>query len=128
MSYSQYEPPQGPPYGFEPYGGPPLYQAPRSTNGLAIASMVVSIVSVLGVLALCGVGGIFGAAGAIMGHVARAQVRRDNAAGDGFALAGIIIGWITFAIAILVVIAFVVFVVALGHSVDTPYGQTGSSV
>ncbi|HJQ04179.1 MAG TPA: DUF4190 domain-containing protein [Nocardioides sp.] len=128
MSYSQYEPPQGPPYGSSPYGGPPLYQAPRATNGLAIASMVVSLVAVGGALLMCGVGGIFGIAGAIMGHVARGQIRRDNAEGDGFALAGIIVGWVTFAVGLLAVIAFVVFVIAVGHSVETPYGETGSSV
>lgn len=126
--YPQYQPPPpGPPYGVPPYGGPPLYQQPRGSNGLAIAAMVVSILSGIGAVSLCGVGGIFGIAGAIMGHIARGQIRRQNQDGDGFALAGIIVGWIAFAVAILAIVLFIVFVVALGHSVDTPYGETGTS-
>lgn len=128
MSYPSYEPPPQPPYGSSPYGGPPLYQAPRPTNGLAIAAMVVSILSALGVVAACGVGGIFGVVGAILGHVARGQIRRDNADGDGFALAGIIVGWIAFAIAIVAVVLFVLFVVVMNRTVDTPYGNTATSV
>jgi len=57
----------------------------QPTNGLAIASMIVSILG-------------FGPIGAIMGHIARRQIRERNEQGDGFALAGIIVGWVTTAI------------------------------
>jgi hypothetical protein len=53
----------------------------QPTNGLAIASMIVSLVG-------------FGPVGAIMGHIARRQIRERNEQGDGFALAGIIVGWV----------------------------------
>lgn len=78
-------PPSGAPasYGQAGYGGygPPTY-VPQPTNGLAIASMILSIAG-------------FGPVGAIMGHVARTQIRERNEQGDGFALAGIIVGWVT---------------------------------
>ena len=43
------------------------------------------IVSILG----------FGPVGAIMGHIARRQIQERGEQGDGFALAGIIVGWVT---------------------------------
>jgi hypothetical protein len=75
-------PPAGQPYGYA-YGpvAPP-------TNGLAIAAMIVAIVA-------CG------PAGAIMGHIARKQIRERGEQGDGFALAAIIIGWVLTGIAVL---------------------------
>jgi hypothetical protein len=114
----------GPAYGGQAYGSPtypgypasgPPVSAPgygygypvvaRRTNGLAVASLVVSIVSL--VILLGGPGII----GAIMGHVARRQIRQRGDDGDGMALAGIIVGWIGFAIAALF-IAFFIFVIA----------------
>ncbi|GAB3868060.1 hypothetical protein GCM10028801_43410 [Nocardioides maradonensis] len=125
MSYSQYEPPQGPPYGSEPYGGPPLYQPPRPTNGLAIGSMIVSLVAVAGAL-LCCLPGLIGIAGAVMGHVARGQIRTRGEQGEGFALAGIIIGWAATALSVLVVVVLVVFFAHSVSVVQDPYG--GSSL
>jgi|SoiMethySBSTD1v2_1073268.scaffolds.fasta_scaffold779843_2 hypothetical protein len=64
----------------QPYGQPTYVVSPP-TNGLAIASMIVSLVG-------------FGPVGAILGHVARKQIRERGEQGDGFALAGIIVGWV----------------------------------
>ena len=64
----------------QPYGQP-TYVVSQPTNGLAIASMIVSILG-------------FGPVGAIMGHIARKQIRERGEQGDGFALAGIIVGWV----------------------------------
>ena len=97
------------------YGAPMIAQ--RRTNGLAVASLVVSIVSLLIFL------GAPGIAGAIMGHIARGQIRRSGDDGDGLALAGIIIGWIGFAI-ISAFIAFIIFVVAAASTV--PDGSSSS--
>lgn len=77
-------------YGQPPAYGPPSqygygYAQPRSTNGFAIASMVLGIVWIywLGsVLAL------------IFGYIARGQIRAGNQQGDGMAIAGIVLGWI----------------------------------
>lgn len=76
--------PAQPPYG---YGIPP---APK-TNGLAIASMIVSLSS----FGFCGLSGIVGA---IMGHIARQQIRETREAGDGMAVTGIVVGWILFSL------------------------------
>src|SRR5262245_53824683 len=64
----------------QPYGQPTYVVSPP-TNGLAIASMIVSLVG-------------FGPVGAILGHIARRQIRERGEQGDGFALAGIIVGWV----------------------------------
>jgi hypothetical protein len=93
------------PYGQQPYPVP--YAAPAQTNGMAIASLVVSIVSLT---ACCGLTGIVGA---ILGHVSRKQIRERNEGGAGMALAGVIIGWIGFGIALLVIAFYaIIFIIA----------------
>jgi curved DNA-binding protein CbpA len=70
----------------------PYTPRPQRANGLAVAALVCS---------LCGL--LFCAAapvGAILGHVARGQIRDRGGQGDGLALAGIVIGWVVTAIAI----------------------------
>lgn len=91
-------PPPG--YGYPGYGYP---AAPTATNGLAIASLIVSVMAVSG-LCFYGVGGLLGVVGAILGHVARRQIRQQGGAGDGMALAGVITGWVATAIAVLAII------------------------
>lgn len=100
---------QGYPAGYPAYGYPVVAVSPP-TNGMAIASMVVSIVGIVG---LCGygLGGYIGIVGAILGHVSRRQIRARGESGDGMALAGIITGWIATAVAVLATIAIVLFVV-----------------
>jgi hypothetical protein len=75
---------------------------------MAIAALIVSCMSVL---TLCGygVGGLVGAVGAILGHVARRRIRQSGAQGDGMALAGIIVGWITTVIGLLSIAFLIVF-------------------
>jgi hypothetical protein len=72
--------------------------------------MVVSIVGLV-FLACYGVGGFFGVVGAILGHVARRQIRDRGESGDGMALAGIITGWIATGIALIIAALIVIFVV-----------------
>lgn len=69
-----------------------IHSVPRSTNGFAIAAMVLSLVgaSILGV---------------IFGHVALGQIKRNNQEGRGMALAGVILGWIG-------VVLYIVFIIA----------------
>ncbi len=88
-----------PPYGQPPYGQPIVVSRP--TNGLAIAAMIVAIVG-------------FGPVGAIMGHIARKQIQQTGEQGDGFALAGIIVGWITTGIWVLICGGYIVLLGALG--------------
>lgn len=58
---------------------------PKSTNGLAITSLVISIVG-CGFLSIIAI---------ILGHVSRSQLKRNpNQQGAGLALAGLIIGYL----------------------------------
>lgn len=68
------------------YGGG--YASARRTNGLSIASLVLSIVGLLWILPFVG-----SVAGAIMGHISLNQIKRTGDNGRGMALAGIIVGW-----------------------------------
>jgi hypothetical protein len=99
--------PYGPdqPYQPYPYGYPP---APR-TNALAVASLVCSVAAV----ATC----ITAPVGAILGHVARRQIRERGEAGDGLAQAGIIVGWVlTGVLLLLLLIPLVIYLVELGSA------------
>lgn len=99
-----YAPQPPPPYPY-PYG----YRPPTPpTDGLAIASLVLSCAAVLG-LCTYGAGSLFGLAGAILGHVARSRIRRNGTEGAGLALAGIIVGWVMFAVGIVFAIALIGF-------------------
>jgi hypothetical protein len=110
-------PPVAPsPYGFSypspsapPFGAGPGIGYPVSTNGLAIASLVLSIVTLFGIGSLLGI---------IFGFVSRSQIRRSNGTrkGAGLALAGIIIGFVTFGL-VLLAIAIPTFI---GVRTDTP--------
>lgn len=104
-------------YGYPGYG-PPVAAAPAN-NGMAIASMVVSIVGFLGVCGY-GIGGLIGIVGAILGHVARRQIRERGESGDGMALAGIIMGWIATALGLIIIAVIVVAVVWAANNQPTP--------
>lgn len=88
--------------GYPGYGyGPP---AAQTTNGLAIASLVCSLAGLL----TCGVSALVGA---ILGHVAKRQIRDRGEGGGGLATAGVISGWIIFGLHVVVIIGYVVTIV-----------------
>jgi hypothetical protein len=86
-------PPAGQPYPQPsyppPYGYPPPYPYPYppapTTNGMAIASMV------LGILWIYWIGSILAL---VFGYVARDQIKKNGQSGDGMAIAGIVLGWV----------------------------------
>ncbi len=107
------------------YGG---YTAPTAgggkTNGMAIAAMVVSL-SGAALLVCYGGGGILGLVGAILGHVAKRQIATRGEGGGGLALTGIIVGWITLALGVLIVIGVIWFVVwAVKNTPEYDYTPT----
>ena len=112
--YPQSAVPASPGYGY----GYPSPGPVRQTNGLAIAAMVVSLASIV----VCGFPAIVGA---IMGHVARRQIRERGEDGDGMALTGVIVGWIVFALTIIAWGAYFIFFVWLVSNTPdyepTPY-------
>jgi len=90
---------QQPPYPpVAPYQQYPPYAPARATNGFAIASMV------LGILWLYWVGSILAL---VFGYVAKRQIRERGESGDGFATAGIVLGWIGVGILSAIVMVFV---------------------
>lgn len=96
-----------PGYPYAPYPSPYGYPPQRTTNGLAVASMVTSIVGAA-TLFCWGLGGVVGLVGAILGHVARRRIRSTGEAGAGMALAGIIVGWIVLGLGIVGVVLLTV--------------------
>ncbi|HZM82095.1 MAG TPA: DUF4190 domain-containing protein [Candidatus Limnocylindrales bacterium] len=105
-----------PPYA---YGYPYQLPPPRKTNGLAIASLIVSIVGVVG---MCGWGPLsvfVSPVGAILGHVAQRQIKTSGDQGYGMALAGIIVGWIGFVLA-LAYLALFIWLFTQGDSLFPP--------
>jgi hypothetical protein len=92
-----------------PYG----YAPPRPTEGLAIASLVVSCAAVFGLCAY-GIGAILGIVGAILGQVARHRIARSGAQGAGMALAGIIVGWVMTAVAVAVIVVLAIVIASDG--------------
>jgi hypothetical protein len=87
-----YAPPGAGQYGQYPAPYPPSgYHAP-STNGLAIAALVLGLVGWVP----CGVGSILAI---VFGFVARTQIRNSQGrqGGDGLAMAGIVLGFVAIA-------------------------------
>ena len=85
--------------------GPYAFYRPRTTNGLAVASLV------LGILWLYWIGSILAL---VFGYIARAEIRRSHGAeqGRGLALAGIILGWIGIGVAVAALVFGIVAVAA----------------
>lgn len=117
QAYPAYGQPAGQPVA-SPYGqpvGPPqpyVFTPPPATNGMAIASLIVSILS----LSVCV--GATGFIGAILGHMAKGQIRRNGEQGGGIATAGIIVGWAGTAIFVIGAGIFVAILIWAGESVD----------
>jgi hypothetical protein len=86
----QFTPPTQPTYGTIPYQTPYGQPAPQTTNGLAVASLVVSLVCLAPV-------------GLILGLVALNQINESNGTqgGKGMAIAGVTIGAVFTAIGFL---------------------------
>ncbi len=77
----------------------------RQTSTLAIISLVAGILGWTLLPFLGSIGAI------ITGHMARAEIRREpqRLDGDGFAVAGLILGWLSVALWIIGIVVFLVF-------------------
>jgi Domain of unknown function (DUF4190) len=123
MAYSpppgqQYYPPAQP---YQPYQAQQPYQAyppVRPTNGLAVAALVCGIAAfVTGIACIPAI---------VCGHIARRQIRRTGEQGDGLALAGLILGYVSVALFVVAVVAIVFVASRVGSSVSQ--AQTISAV
>lgn len=100
-----------PPQGYPPPGYPTAY---RPTNQLAIAALV------------CGIAQLFfwllaAIAAIVLGHMARRQIRQTGEAGDGMALAGLILGYIGLVLGVGIIIAVIAVVAAASHNGGVPF-------
>ncbi|WP_415971832.1 DUF4190 domain-containing protein [Rhodococcus sp. 077-4] len=107
---AQYQNPQypNPQYGNAPYAGG--YQVPAATNTLAIVSMVLAILGLTFLplfASICAV---------VCGHIARGQIKRTGEGGSGFATAGLVIGYVTIALFVVIVGAIIIFAIAASGS------------
>ena len=84
------------PYAGGPVGGP---YAPR-TNTLAIVSLVTGF--------CCSIAAV------ITGHIALGQIRRTGEAGRGLAIAGLVLGYVSMGLAVLMLVIAVFFTAAFG--------------
>lgn len=76
------------PYQYPPVRGA-IYPAPR-TNPLAVFALVFALAGIVS----C----VTAPVGAVMGHVARAQIRDRGDRGDGMAVAAVTVGWLVSAV------------------------------
>jgi hypothetical protein len=97
-------PPAGPPGGPPQYGGAPV--AGQSTNGKAIASLV------LGIVGLFCIGWPAGIAAIILGRIAKREIDAGQGTGSGMATAGLIMGIISVVVYGLLTILWLILVIA----------------
>ena len=104
-------PPHGayppPPYGGYPadyYGYPAGYPQPKPTNSLAIVSLVCAFV--------------FAPLGILFGHISLSQIKKTGEEGRGLAIAGLVISYVVTALAILVIVLSVLFMVVLARNLE----------
>jgi hypothetical protein len=109
---------QPPAYPPQPQQGP--YQPSAPTNVLAIVSFALGIASYV-FLPLIGA-----IAAVVTGHMARGQIQRTGESGRGFALAGLILGYVHLALVAIAIVIFVIILVvgvAIFSHGGTPPGQ-----
>jgi hypothetical protein len=93
---------------YQPQQQPPGYAVGRPTNTLAVVSLALGIA---GYVVLPFVAGI---AAIVTGHLARGQIRQTGEGGGGFALAGLILGYVNVALTVIVIAIIVIIAVIIG--------------
>ncbi|WP_259370785.1 DUF1707 and DUF4190 domain-containing protein [Streptomyces sp. SCUT-3] len=87
---------------------PTFLPAPKPpTNGMAVGALVCGVATFV-------TWGVAGVPAVVLGHMAKAQVRRTGEEGEGMATAGLVLGYLSFAF--WAVVLFFVTVVAVGSS------------
>jgi hypothetical protein len=81
---------------------------PRPTNPASVVSLASGIASWVVLPFLAAIVAV------IAGHIARAEIRRSGAAGDGMAIAGLILGYVNLALSVLVIAAVFLGLFGLG--------------
>jgi Domain of unknown function (DUF4190) len=89
----------------------PPYTVAQPTNTLAIVSLVFGIGSYV-VLPVIGA-----IVAVITGHMARGQIRQTGEGGSGLALAGLILGYVHLALAVIGIVILVIVAVFAGAAI-----------
>lgn len=103
-------PPPGfppPAYGYAPPPAFPAYPAKSKPNGMALTSMILGILGVTVGLCLLFFP-VMPILAVVFGHVALGQIRKTGAPGRGYAIAGLVTGYVGIALAILWLIGMVI--------------------
>ncbi|CCQ14219.1 putative uncharacterized protein [Rhodococcus sp. AW25M09] len=118
QQYPQYQNPQyqNPQYQNPQYQNPQYpyagagYRTPAPTNTLAIVSLVLAVLGLTFLPLIASVCAV------VCGHISRGQIKRTGEGGSGFATAGIIVGYVSIALFVIIVGAIILFAVAASTS------------
>ena len=91
--------------GYAPPAGYPGYAPTSQTNGMAVASLVAGIVGWSAFPLIASIAAV------VLGHIARAQIRRTGEQGGGLALAGLILGYTGTVVAGAAMVLIIMFLV-----------------
>lgn len=94
------------------YSQPVYGQQQQGRSGMAIGAMVCGIVGLAGGALTCGILAPAAIVAVVLGHIVLSQIKKDPSMQNsrGFAMTGVITGWIAIAIALLIGIAAIVIV------------------
>jgi hypothetical protein len=91
-------------------------QDKKSGSGLAIGAFVTSLAT------LFLTAGFFSLIGSILGHVALSKLKKAGSDENrGLAVAGIIIGWVSTALAWIILIGFIVLIAGIASTFDSSF-------
>ena len=91
-------------------------QDKKSGSGLAIGAFVTSLAT------LFLTAGFFSFIGSILGHVALSKLKKAGSDENrGLAVAGIIIGWVSTALAWIILIGFIVLIAGIASTFDSSF-------
>jgi peptidyl-prolyl cis-trans isomerase B (cyclophilin B) len=102
--YGPYPPHPGPYAGHYGYPGYPGYPPPRSTNALAIVSLVCAF--------------LFAPLGIIFGHISLSQIKKTGEEGRGLAIAGLVISYLITVSTVMIVALSVFFLVQVANELE----------
>ena len=103
-----YAPPPGfPPPAYQPPAYPPPGPAKAKSNGMALTSMILGILGITVGLCLLFFP-VMPILAVVFGHISLSQMRKSGAPGRGFAIAGLVTGYIGIALAVLWLVGLVV--------------------
>jgi uncharacterized protein DUF4190 len=98
------------PFGPQAPYGPPGWIQPRRTNSLAIAALCCGIGQVIA-------GFLSGIPAIVLGYIALGQIRQTGEEGRGMAITGIVLGFISIVVTVIVII---LIIAAWQHATSNP--------